>query len=200
MPDERRLIYWDADVVLSYIEEIPDRMAVLDALLDLSMRRDDPTKVVTSVLSVTEVAYAQAEKGAAALDPVVLARIDDFWADREAILLAEFHDLIAREARPDPERGRAWLEPQGERRGASGYREAPGRRRVPHLRQAARQVRRDRRLPDRPPADPSAADALAMSRYEHWKTLEAAPTGSLARTTSPDAHDGTAQRAAAAVV
>ncbi|HEV8636139.1 MAG TPA: PIN domain-containing protein [Chloroflexota bacterium] len=87
------------DVVLSYIEEIPDRMAVLDALLDLRVRRDDPTKVVTSVLSVTEVAYAQAEKGAAALDPVVLARIDDFWADREAILLAEFHDLIAREAR-----------------------------------------------------------------------------------------------------
>lgn len=74
-------------------------MSMLDALLEES--RGTNIIIVTSVLSVlsvTEVAYAATEKEQQALDPEVEAAINDLFADREVVRLAEYHELIAREA------------------------------------------------------------------------------------------------------
>ncbi|MGH2615277.1 MAG: hypothetical protein ACRDJC_08565, partial [Thermomicrobiales bacterium] len=49
-------------------------------------------------MSIVEVAFAPVER-AAMLDETVVAAIDALWADRSAVQLVEFDQLIAREAR-----------------------------------------------------------------------------------------------------
>jgi predicted nucleic acid-binding protein len=46
-----------------------------------------------------EVAYAKAEKSRRVLDPAVVAGMDALWADRSAVQLVEFDQVIARNAR-----------------------------------------------------------------------------------------------------
>lgn len=99
MPEERYFIYWDACVWTSYIGGVPERLPILDAILDRSADRRDPTALITATLSITEVAYAAQEKSSGRLDPRVLDRIDQLWADTSVVQLVEFHDLIARDAR-----------------------------------------------------------------------------------------------------
>ena len=38
MPDTHRVIYWDANVFLSYVNKLADRMAVMDAPLSDRVR------------------------------------------------------------------------------------------------------------------------------------------------------------------
>ena len=99
MPNGRRRIYWDADVWLSYINGMPDRLPVLDALLAESASPNGSIEIVTSVISQVEVAYAETERLKRALDPEVESRIDKLWADRQALRLVEYHEGIGREAR-----------------------------------------------------------------------------------------------------
>lgn len=54
---------------------------------------------MTSTVSITEVAYAKAEKSGRALDPAILAAVDGMWADESVVRLIEFDQLIARKAR-----------------------------------------------------------------------------------------------------
>ncbi len=55
--------------------------------------------IVTSSVSITEVAFAQVEKDGKTLDLEIEAAIDDLWNDRSAVKLVEFNEIIAREAR-----------------------------------------------------------------------------------------------------
>ncbi len=56
---ETHFIYWDANVFLSYINNLPDRMPVLDAILEeIESSKND--RIVTSVLSKVEVALGSA--------------------------------------------------------------------------------------------------------------------------------------------
>lgn len=100
MPDgaQSRPVYWDACNFLSYINGIPERLPVLDALLDQASRKGG-TALITSVISITEVAFGLAEQTKHALDPTIEARIDALWADRQAVILVDCHELIARRAR-----------------------------------------------------------------------------------------------------
>jgi predicted nucleic acid-binding protein len=89
--------YWDACVFLSYINGVPDRVAIIDDLLSRS--RLGEFEIVTSTLSIVEVAFAATEKATRALDPAIEKRIENMWADRRAIKLADVHQLLEREAR-----------------------------------------------------------------------------------------------------
>ena len=66
--------YWDSNVFLSYIEGTTGRMNDIEALLeDAEAGR---CEIYTSVLTVAEVAFAEAEKVGRQLDPAVEAAID----------------------------------------------------------------------------------------------------------------------------
>ncbi|MBU2009375.1 MAG: PIN domain-containing protein [Chloroflexi bacterium] len=99
MPSQRERIYWDADVFLSYINGIEDRLAVLDALLADSASDKGTIELYTSIVSQVEVAFAKTEQEKKALDADVEKQIDAMWADRSALKLVEFHDAISRQAR-----------------------------------------------------------------------------------------------------
>ncbi|MBA2596763.1 MAG: PIN domain-containing protein, partial [Chloroflexia bacterium] len=98
MPDIPRMIYWDSSVFLHDIEGTPEWMSILDALIDEASRAGSLV-IVTSTLSIVEVAYAKAEKSGKALDPAVVAGMDALWGDRSAVQLVEFDQVIARDAR-----------------------------------------------------------------------------------------------------
>lgn len=68
MPDTRRDLYWDANVFLSYINEMPDRIQVLNALLEDSTSDHGTIKLYTSELSRVEVAFAASEQKQRSLD------------------------------------------------------------------------------------------------------------------------------------
>lgn len=95
MPPER--IYWDANCFLSYVNGIEDRLPVLDALLDRAERSE--VLVVTSMISLTEVAYAAYEKELGRLDATAEAAIDALFDDRSVVALVEYHEFVARQAR-----------------------------------------------------------------------------------------------------
>ncbi len=96
MPGTKR-IYWDANVIISYIEGRPDRASVLEALLHQSSQ--DTIEIITSTLTIAEVAFAESERAKGSLDPGIAEKIDTFWNDPKAVRLAEVHPVIARDAR-----------------------------------------------------------------------------------------------------
>ena len=94
MPSRR--VYWDACCFLSYLNGDADRRPVLDALLE-SARREE-IAIVTSVASLTEVAYGSPEKETRQLDERVEEAIDALFADH-AVTLIGYHERVARDAR-----------------------------------------------------------------------------------------------------
>lgn len=98
MPDEPDRIYWDSCVFLHYIEGTPEWMPILDSLLEEASEAKKLV-IVTSSASITEVAFAQAERAGKTLDPEIEAAIDALWNDRSAVQLVEYNEIIAREAR-----------------------------------------------------------------------------------------------------
>lgn len=87
-------IYWDANCFLSYINEDPRWLSVLDILLeDANIHRS--IEIVTSVISVAEVAFAAVAKLNRALSPGEEAKIDGFWTS-PGITLVEVNERVAR--------------------------------------------------------------------------------------------------------
>lgn len=99
MPDSsgRRLVYWDANVVLSYLDGDDDRFALLDGMLEDAEQK--AIEIVTSLISITEVAYAAHERLQAALDPKVEVVISNLWLPRSPIRVIEVHRNITNAAR-----------------------------------------------------------------------------------------------------
>lgn len=69
------MIYWDSCVFLHYIDGTPEWLPILDALLDEASATDELI-IVTSTVSISEVAFAQVERPRQALDPAVESNID----------------------------------------------------------------------------------------------------------------------------
>lgn len=103
MPDDPELIYWDANVPLSYLNAIADRVPVIEELLRKARARE--IELITSSLSIVEVAFVKAEKNGGNLDAANEAIIDALWAPGGPIKTVEFYDLIATEARTLIRRG-----------------------------------------------------------------------------------------------
>jgi predicted nucleic acid-binding protein len=89
--------YWDSCLFLAWINGEPGRSTVIHELLR-SARAGD-LEIVTSVISVTEVAMGAPEKQSGTLSPAALATIDSLWEPPSPIKLVEVHRLIATEAR-----------------------------------------------------------------------------------------------------
>jgi predicted nucleic acid-binding protein len=98
MPDRPRTIYWDSCIFLLYIEGTPEWMPVLDSLLDRASKTGDIV-IVTSTLSIVEVAFSTAERADGLMNDATVAAIDALWSDRSAVQLVEFDQVIARDAR-----------------------------------------------------------------------------------------------------
>ena len=58
-------------------------------------RSGDQYQIVTSVLSITEVAFAKIEQDQKALDPEVERKIDKLWQVGAPIKIVEMYELIA---------------------------------------------------------------------------------------------------------
>ena len=99
MPDDPRLIYWDANCFVSYIEGDTTRVPVLRALLDEAANNKGQLAIVTSIISRVEVAYAASERDAQALSADVERRIDELGADDAVVRVVEVHPLIVQGAR-----------------------------------------------------------------------------------------------------
>ena len=97
MPTDAARVYWDACVVLSYINADAERLPVLEELLAEARRGE--ARIVTSTPSVVEVAFAAEEQRRQAPDPATEARIDALWTPGSVITLAELHFGVARRAR-----------------------------------------------------------------------------------------------------
>ena len=98
MPDKRKIIYWDACVFLSYVNEYPDRAATLESLLD-SAGGDGATKLYTSTLSHVEVSFGATEQQNNALDHQTEQRINSLWDVLGNVISVEFHQAIAQTAK-----------------------------------------------------------------------------------------------------
>ena len=58
-----RLVYWDVGPFLRYVERDPDWINIVSPLLDESASRQSDLHIVTSTLTVAQVAYRSDEKG-----------------------------------------------------------------------------------------------------------------------------------------
>ena len=96
MPENQRIVYWDSCVLLSYVNDMADRIPVLSALLASSEKGD--IRIYSSALSKVEVSFGAAEQSRHALNPAVEQQISNLWTDPGAIVSVEFHDDIGKEA------------------------------------------------------------------------------------------------------
>lgn len=92
MPSDLPLTYWDACVPLSYVNGIPERVQHIEPLMHKSGKE---FQIVTSVLSITEVAFAATEQAKRVLDPDTEEKIAKLWRPGSPILIVDFYELIA---------------------------------------------------------------------------------------------------------
>lgn len=95
MPPRR--VYWDACCFISYLNGDVDRVPVLEALLEQAEREE--LLIVTSMVSLTEVAFTAAERSGSELSEADEDAIDALLGNRATVVLVEFSERIAREAR-----------------------------------------------------------------------------------------------------
>lgn len=95
---EPELIYWDASVFISYINNEPHRVNVLDAILE-EIEKKNNRKIVTSVISKVEVIWTGHEKLKRLLIPEEENSIDAIWNNNNIVEMIEFNDEVALFAR-----------------------------------------------------------------------------------------------------
>jgi len=99
MPANPQLLYWDSCVFLSYIDAEKDRVDTLETILDEVHKSGGAKKIVTSTVSIVEVAFGAQEKIKGVLYPAIQQKIDALWNDASVLLFIEYHEGIAHIAR-----------------------------------------------------------------------------------------------------
>lgn len=94
--EELPFIYWDACVPMSYINAVADRVPHIQGLMSVSGK---DLRLITSVLSIAEVAFAKIEQDGQLLDKEAEERIAKLWEPASPIELAEIHELIMHDAK-----------------------------------------------------------------------------------------------------
>ena len=97
MPSAATEIYWDSDCFLSYLNAVPERIAVVETLLESSARGE--VNLYTSAVSQVEAAFGVEERERQELDPNVERRLDALWADAKVVTVVGYHNRIVRTAR-----------------------------------------------------------------------------------------------------
>lgn len=89
-------IYWDSCVFLSWLEKHPDRHQVIQPLFRQVAEKQG--KILTSVISIAEVAYIAQEKLQGTLDVAVEQQIDALWRN-PAIQVVETPEYLMQQTR-----------------------------------------------------------------------------------------------------
>lgn len=97
MPSKVPRLYWDANVFLSYVNGTPDRLPHIEALFREA--EQEKVEIVTSTVSITEVAYGSVEMDQRALDPEVQEKIEGLWVPASPVNLVEVSVLVVEDAR-----------------------------------------------------------------------------------------------------
>lgn len=95
MPD--RIIYLDACVFLSYINDDEDRAQTVQAVLHEGTT--GTAELYTSELSVVEVAFGATEQASKALDEETEQNIGKLWVPGSPINMIEYYGLIGEDAK-----------------------------------------------------------------------------------------------------
>lgn len=98
MAKARTLIYADSCVFTAYFNDEPGRASVCDSVFS-EIVKSSTHRLVTSVHSLVEVAYLQAERKNRQLQPKALEKIDLLWANSALLEIVEYSEHIARQAR-----------------------------------------------------------------------------------------------------
>jgi predicted nucleic acid-binding protein len=91
-------VYVDSCVFLAYFNAEPSRITLLDRLFE-QIQKADERKIITSVLSITEVAHLANEKSRRQMTSDIEERFDSFWGDTSLVEFIDVHEAIARNAR-----------------------------------------------------------------------------------------------------
>jgi len=91
-------VYCDANVFLSYINGEKEHIDLLEQFFQ-EIQQDKSRKIVTSILSITEVAHSDQEKKPNRVSDKILDHIDAFWGDPSLIEFVDFNEVLARQAR-----------------------------------------------------------------------------------------------------
>ena len=104
MPTDPSRLYWDANVMSSYVQDLPDRADVVEELLERATAGE--LTIFTSMLSRVEVAFAEEEHEEGVLEEAALERIEELWSPESPIELVELFESVALQARDLIRRGR----------------------------------------------------------------------------------------------
>ena len=96
MPSRPPRVYIDANVLIAYVGNEENRVDTVHSILDDA--RDSKIKLLTSVLSITEVAYVATESRETLSSDDDIA-IDQLWTPASPITLVDFSETVARVAR-----------------------------------------------------------------------------------------------------
>ena len=97
MTDQAKKLYWDADVFISLVEDRPGRAPVIQSLL--ADARSGMVEIVTSAITIAEVAYGTAARLEGAPSPDVEQVIDGLWESGAPVKVVEVYPLLAVRAR-----------------------------------------------------------------------------------------------------
>jgi predicted nucleic acid-binding protein len=98
MPDKARVLYWDSSVFLSWVNDMPSRVPIIQDIHTEIMDSDN-SMVYTSVESIVEVANADSEKEKKTLDPNVEEILNGMWEDNSFVTIVDNIPHIAEIAR-----------------------------------------------------------------------------------------------------
>ncbi len=97
MAEKSRYLYWDSNVFISFINEDPDRIdTIIDLWDEISTSKDD--RIITSSISIAEVAYASAEILGEPPNQGVEDKIEEIWTN-PTVLVVESPEIVMRIAR-----------------------------------------------------------------------------------------------------
>lgn len=90
--------YWDACVFSSYHGAIPDRAPTIDAIL-AEVQKDRNRRIITSSISILEVAFATGHGPARPITTDHAEKIDALWRDTHIVELVDIHQHLLFQAR-----------------------------------------------------------------------------------------------------
>lgn len=91
-------VYCDANVFLAYFNAEAGRVEKIDPLFE-AIQKDNLRKLITSVVSITEVSHVAEEKHKNKLNATIYNALENFWGDSSLIEFVEVNERIARDAR-----------------------------------------------------------------------------------------------------
>jgi len=97
--------YVDSCVFLAYLQNETGRAGVIEQLFDEMTRQNSRRKLMTSVISITEVSHGAHERQKSRLDPDFELKVDGLWDNRALVEFVENHEVISRNARALIRRG-----------------------------------------------------------------------------------------------